>query len=269
VTFRRLPALAGLILLAGCGEPVSSASDPTVPSTATSSATVSGGVLTVVDGEVQVGCGGAPGWSPSVMAAGIDGVVGRAEVVAAFTELLQNPEIAGELEMSFLQDGPEQTEWRVLAAEGDSLTLGLGTWTEDGPGEGARTFGLERDGDGWRWTGGGDCRLEPVLGGDHSWVELTAPPGGLDPTSTTLPVEVSERECTSGRDPRPHLEEPHVVETTTTVTVYWTSVPPEGFHNCMGNPAVAATVPLRRPLGERTLLDGSTYPPSPVGARAR
>jgi hypothetical protein len=268
MTLRPAPALAGLLLLAGCGEPVSSASEPTAPPTPTG-ATVAGGRLTVVDGEVQVGCGGDVGWSPSTMTAGIHGVVEPAEVVEAFTTLLADPAIAPELEMTFLQDGPEQTEWRVLAAAGDSLTLGLGPWTEEGPGEGARTFGLERDGDGWRWTGGGDCRLEPVLGGDHSWVELAAPPGGLDRTSTGVAVRVSERECTSGRDPRPHLEEPHVVETSTTVTVYWTSRRPEGFHSCVGNPQVAATVPLRQPLGERTLLDGSTYPPHPVGARAR
>jgi hypothetical protein len=265
---RLLPTLAALLLLAACGDQGSMASDPEAPPT-TAAATVAGGALTVRDGEVQVGCGGDSGWSPSVMATGVDGVVERSEVVEAFTELLADPEIAPELEMSFLQDGPEQTEWRVLAAEGDGLTLGLGEWTATGPGEGGRTFGLERDGDGWRWTGGGDCRLEPVLGGDHSWVELSGPAGGLDRTSTSLALRVSERECTSGRDPRPHLEEPHVVETSTTVTVYWTSARPEGFHNCMGNPTVPATVPLRQPLGERILLDGSTYPPRPVRTAGR
>lgn len=260
--------LAALLLLAACGEETPTAADPTTPPTPATT-TVAGGALTVVDGEVQVGCGGDSGWSPSVMASGIGGVVEPADVVEAFTDLLADPEIAPELEMSFLQDGPEHTEWRVLAAEGDSLTLGLGEWSEDGPGAGARTFGLERDGDDWRWTGGGDCRLEPVLGGDHTWVELTRPAGGLDRTSTNPAVGVSERECTSGRDPRPHLEQPHVVETSTTVTVYWTSLGPEGFHNCMGNPRVAATVPLRQPLGERLLLDGSTYPPRPVVAPGR
>jgi hypothetical protein len=78
-------------------------------------------------------------------------------------------------------------------------------------------------------------------------------------------VLVHELACTSGRDPSDFLQEPRIVQSDESVTVYWTSIPAEGDQNCIGNPSVERTIELDEPLGDRALLDGSTYPPSPVG----
>ena len=124
---------------------------------------------------------------------------------------------------------------------------------------------LERDGDGWRPDGWGGCRLEPALVDDSGWVEVTQPPGGLATDASVIDVLVNERECSSGRDPRPYLHEPQVVERADTVTVYWTSEAPQGeYQNCEGPAPVLSTLQLDEPLGDRTLLDGSTWPPRPV-----
>jgi hypothetical protein len=69
--------------------------------------------------------------------------------------------------------------------------------------------------------------------------------------------------CTGSRDPNPYLHEPVVVETEESVTLYWTSTPPEGGNTCPGNPSVRVSVTLERPLGGRTVLDGFEYPPRP------
>jgi hypothetical protein len=38
------------------------------------------------------------------------------------------------------------------------------------------------------------------------------------------------------------------------------------MRNCIGNPPTEMTLTLDEPLGDRALLDGSTYPPAPVPA---
>jgi hypothetical protein len=114
----------------------------------------------------------------------------------------------------------------------------------------------------------GSCRLTPVLDQRAKWANLSAPAGGLDRTTTSPTVGVTEIECTSGRDPSAFLNEPYVVETEESVTVYWTSEPPRGAQNCIGNRPVDRTLTLDEPLGERELLDGSVYPPHPVDGGA-
>jgi hypothetical protein len=78
-------------------------------------------------------------------------------------------------------------------------------------------------------------------------------------------VLVNELQCASGRDPSEFLEDPRVEETPESVTVFWTSQPVVGGADCQGNPSVERTIELDEPLGDRQLLDGSSYPPSPVG----
>ena len=107
--------------------------------------------------------------------------------------------------------------------------------------------------------------LAPVLEGPHSWVVLAAPAGGVDRTTTTPTLLVNELQCTSGRDPSDYLEEPRVEESAESVTVFWTSEPVAGGADCQGNPSVERRIELDEPLGDRQLLDGSAYPPSPIG----
>jgi hypothetical protein len=142
----------------------------------------------------------------------------------------------------------------------------LGRWTEQGPtGEGAHILELAREGDAWRAAGWAGCQLSPVLKDGKSWAEVTGYKG--DAASARLTAQVNERECTSGRDPERFLHEPFLVETSDSVTIYWTSEPPEGARDCQGNPSIDRVVELRQPLGTRVVFDGSSYPPREVRAR--
>lgn len=260
MTMRALPLalLAPLAVLVGCGERTSAASDP--------SPSPEGPPVLKVDGEVQIGCGGESGWPASVMADGLQGVLTDAEVVAAFRSFLADPQVGTELEVNLLAAGAEDTEWRVLAADGDEVALGLGRWTDEGPARDAYVFGMERKEEGWRWTGGGNCsQLGPVVEEGLTWVEVSSPPGGVVRDTTTVDVGVTEGTCTGGRDPLPHLREPYVEETAQSVTIYWTSDPPGGVSSCIGPPPTPTTLTLSEPLGDRALLDGSRFPPAPVG----
>lgn len=256
--------LAALLLLAGCGEQTSTASDPGPPVPEPGSH----GPLLLVDGEVQVGCGGGSGWPPSVMTEGVDGLITDEEVDRAFSEALADEDGWGaELQVSgILGDDPTAVEWRALTGSGDTVALGIGPWTDAGPGKGALTVTLRRESGGWVWQGHGDCHLAPVLDDASSWVVVSHPTAGsVDRKTSTPTVGVTERACTGARDPSAYLHEPYVVETDEAVTVYWTTESPEGYSTCQGNPPTDRTLELAAPLGDRDLLDGSVYPPQPVG----
>ena len=250
-----------LVVLAGCGDESStSAEDP--------GAEVDLPVV-LVDGEVQVSCGGELTWSPSVMADGIEPPVPAEQISVALDAIASEPGLSAETSR-VLPDGG-RTDWRVLAGDDQHLFLGIGGWTDEGPSQDPDDPGsymsLELDNGAWAWRGHGGCRrLVPQLERDEiMWVELSAPGAGLDRTATTLTVGVNEIACTSSRDPEPFLRSPAVVETEASVTVYWTSEAPTGAQTCPGNPTVEQDLTLVEPLGDRELLDASTWPPAVVG----
>ena len=154
----------------------------------------------------------------------------------------------------------------MLDEDDDSLTIGLGQWTEQGPtGGSAHILELAREGHAWRAAGWAECQLSPVLKEGNSWAEMTGYTAAA--AGARLTAQVHERECTSGRDPDPFLHEPWVVETSEKVTIYWTSEPPKGGRDCQGNPSVDIVVELPKPVGTRVVSDGSSYPPEQVPAR--
>ena len=213
------------------------------------------------DGDPLVTCGG-PGFEISAMSGGVQGLVARDEVAAALERLVDE---AGIDAPTALQDEHvDEAQWFVLGESDGVLTVATGSWDRAGPGTDAQVVGLEQVADGWDATGWGDCNLAPVSPPGLNWVDVTAQARDLPPSATSVPVWVSERECTSARDPRPFLSNPVVVEDEQDVTVYWTSTQPEGAQDCPGNPRVRRLLRLQAPLGERVLLDGSTWPPSPV-----
>ncbi len=246
---------AGMLgaVLSACGTERSASGPPGASSAADEAP------LVVAGGEVMVSCGsdGGAGWPPSVMTEGVRGVLTDREARRVFQGILSDPMTGEEASLSLFPDGVA-VDWRVLRADACSLTIGLGRWTEHGPVEGPHVLELARDGEAWRATGWAECQLSPVLEEGNDWAEVTGYEG--DAASARLTAEVSERECTSGRDPRPFLHEPLVVETRATVTIYWTTEPPRGGHDCQGNPSVRGVVELDRPLGTRAVLDGSSYP---------
>ncbi|RYB89649.1 hypothetical protein EUA06_13660 [Nocardioides glacieisoli] len=253
---RAAVAAALVLAVAGCGErePAATATEPVVTRE---------GPVTLVDGEVLLSCGGGPGWVASTMAEGTTGVTPRAEIEAALDEVATDPDLRGETARVLPQGG--RTPWKLLVEQGDQVVLALGDWTADGPARDAMTMHLERTSDGWRWTGHGNCwTLGPVLDPDTTWVQVNAS-AAVDGDATEVTVDVNETACTSARDPAPFLDEPALVSSEESVTVYWTSQPPVGGANCPGNPTSQQMLILDEPLGDRPLLDGSRWPPALVG----
>ncbi|HET6562394.1 MAG TPA: hypothetical protein VFG72_11000 [Marmoricola sp.] len=208
--------------------------------------------------ELMVSCGEPPGWPVSAMDGGIDSRLESDDVASALRLLAKE---AGIDAPRALQDvSIDEAPWFVLAETGTTATVATGAWDADGPDQDAQIVELERAGEGWVARGWGDCTsLAPVIEPGLQWVRVNAAPD-LDPASAELEVTVNEVECTSGRDPRPFLRRPTIVESDDSVTISWTSEAPEGDARCVGNPLVPQVVQLEEPLADRVLLDASAWP---------
>ncbi|GAA4674670.1 hypothetical protein [Nocardioides nanhaiensis] len=208
----------------------------------------------------EVGCGGDATWPVAVMDGGLADEVDDARVRDALARLLDDAPMDAP---PVLQEaGAASVDYTVLSVTGEELVVGVGPWSsEEGPGAGAMSIGLERDDTGrWEAGGWGDCQLAVVIPAGRGQVEVTAPPGGVDPATTAPTVLVNERDCTSGRDPRPFLGQPTVVESGDEVLVTLTSQALREDASCIGNPSVPLELSLAEPLGDRRLLDAGVWP---------
>ena len=122
---------------------------------------------------------------------------------------------------------------------------------------------LERDADGWRVTGWGQCRPRAVFRGLNgaTWTldpDLPAP----GPQATEIRALVTETECASGRPSVGRVLPPVILYGADEVTVIFAVRPlPGDAFDCPGNPATPMLIVLEEPLGERRLLDGGVFPP--------
>ena len=210
----------------------------------------------------QVTCGGAS-WDVAAMDGGLPGLVDEGAVRGAFARILtEAPMDAPE---AIREQGADAAPWIALASDAEGYTLGIGTWTTQGPGADADVAVLEtQPDDSLRMTSWGDCRLEVALPDGQSRVQVTAPTGGVDGAVTDPVVMVNEVQCAGARDPEPYLSDPVVVEDDDRVVVTMSSDAVEGNAFCQANPVVPFTLRLDEPIGDRELLDGGTWPATPL-----
>jgi hypothetical protein len=115
----------------------------------------------------------------------------------------------------------------------------------------------------WTRGGYGSCRPTAVLAapfGPATW-QLEAPVTPADARFTAL---VTEQSCASGTEAAARVSDPLIEYGSRTVTVTFGVRRLDGAQTCQSNPAVPVEVRLSQPLGERALLDGALFPPSPV-----
>jgi hypothetical protein len=120
----------------------------------------------------------------------------------------------------------------------------------------------QRDGT-WAPAGWGQCSTEVQAegwGNARFRLDPAAPPS---PGDDRIGVLATEMACTGGRPPEGREVRSVVVgETEETISVVILVEPPTGAQDCPGNPPFPYEIRLDAPLGDRTVLDGSTYPPS-------
>ena len=116
----------------------------------------------------------------------------------------------------------------------------------------------------WKWDGGGECRIKAIPPGDLHVVEwwLSEQPVAGD---KVLHVEASELDCTGGTKRKPEEFVPQVAysEDRIEIAVFVESLDLEAA-TCPSNPSTKLEIELDEPIGERTIVDASEYPPGPV-----
>lgn len=213
--------------------------------------------------EIEVTCVDGWSWPVAAMADGSGGEVDEGEVRAAFANLLQ--EAPMDAPEAIREHGFEDVPYVVLAGDDEEAVVGVGEWSVDGPGAGGDYVQLQRKDADLHVTSWGDCRdLSVALPEGRAQVEVSAPKGGVDPAATEVTVLVNERQCSSARDPRPHLDEPVISEHDDRVLVTMSSQAIVGGAHCMGTAPVPVTLHLDEPLGDRELYDAGTWPPTPI-----
>lgn len=281
-----------LVAVAACGEQGDGTAGSSVADDSAPTTQAGAHPWLTADGDTLVTCSGDPAFPASRVAEG-----GLEFTPEASEEILATLE---QMKQDFGIDAPrplqeaeaDQVPWAVLWEESVGGTDQVGIIMAE---PGATGFdlhtdeyaSLEWDGASWRAMGwSGTCGARPALTAGLAWAQVALPegtPASSQPTDqatttdqaartdqagttadATLELMVTELDCTSARDPEPFLGEPVVIETAEAVTVHWTTEAMTGGAGCPGNPWVPRTITLEDPLGDRELLDGSTYPPQVV-----
>lgn len=126
---------------------------------------------------------------------------------------------------------------------------------------------FEKEGDRWRWAGGGDCELVAVAEGGLETATWWMPEEAK-PEDEVLTVRAMQISCASATKRRPEEFEPLVEETDERIAVAMFVEPLEGqAFECPGNPDTGVRIELEQPVGDRQIVDVGTYPERPAPNR--
>jgi hypothetical protein len=108
-----------------------------------------------------------------------------------------------------------------------------------------------------RW---GQCDLQPSFEGIVPARWELAPDEEIGPDTLSFDALVFEQACASGASPEGRIVGPAVIPAEETMTVILGTRPLPGPQTCQPGPPAVFRVELPEALGDRQLLDGSTFP---------
>jgi hypothetical protein len=140
--------------------------------------------------------------------------------------------------------------YRTLTAHADRVVYAAG----DPPD--VTVADVTSEGGEWRLSGLQGCHVAPYREGSYAvgWDVAR-----VDRAADRLELDVTETAC-AGVPLAARLQEPEVTYAGDSVTVTLYASRPEGNAYCVRTGPTPYTVDLTEPLGDRQLLDGSTYP---------
>jgi hypothetical protein len=165
-------------------------------------------------------------------------------------------------EASFFEEFVDPYTW-FLADQTASERVLFGEPTEPGAGDPPYAYAaLELRDEQWAPRGWGQCRIELAADGWGNARFRLDPAVRPDPQSRTVSVLATEMACAAGQAPQGREVRAVVLdETEEVVSIVILVEPPTGYQSCPGNPSFEVQVDLGSPLGDRTILDASVYPP--------
>jgi hypothetical protein len=165
-------------------------------------------------------------------------------------------------EASFFEEFVDLYTWFLTDQSANARVL-FGEPNEPGAGDPPYAYAaLElRDGR-WAPRGWGQCRIELEADGWGNARFRLDPAVRPDPHSRSVSVLATEMACAGGQAPQGREVRAVVLdETDEVVSIVILVEAPTGGQTCPGNPSFEFQVDLGSPLGDRTILDASVYPP--------
>lgn len=162
-----------------------------------------------------------------------------------------------------LADGslPDRSGWRLVVFNEDGVLFLLPGTRAEGVSFWNAEFGpAEADWQPVRW---GQCEIQPAFEGTEAARWELAPGEEIGPDTASFEAHVFEQACASGASPEGRIVGPSVVLLDDTVIVILATRPPQGPQTCEPGPPASVRVQLPEPLGDRQLLDGSSFPAEP------
>lgn len=164
-------------------------------------------------------------------------------------------------ETPYFQEFVSGYEWFVTQ-EGGSWRQLFGQSTS---GRGYAYLRIESQDDLWTPVGWGQCQIELTAEGWGNARFVLDPKHLPDPGATSIRVLATEVACAGGMPPDDREVRAVVEESEDEISIVILVEPTKGGADCPGNPAFPYEVELSSPIGDRTILDASTYPPNPAG----
>lgn len=151
------------------------------------------------------------------------------------------------------------TGWRRVAASAQSVTF-----LAHGPAGWVTATVTPADDGTWQFWEGGSCPLRIRLPDELGFATWRLDPEDR-PTrdDLTVTVLVTETACASGRPSVGRLLAPVVLAADDAVTIAFAVRKLPGGQDCPANPEARVVVELPKPLGDRGLFDGSSFPVAP------
>lgn len=209
----------------------------------------------------QVACNSGP-FDPNVVFAGpTNAELGSDPAAAELRRILSSPENQTFPEMRF-----PPHHWRLLTSGPDYVEFFQGRL-------GGKTHSvvLRLGPDGWSLSGHGGCTPTTIVNGRWAadWGLFRDAPK-LSPAARVITLWIRERQCTGSANPIPRLRRPTLVEFDSRLVITFSTRPlPGRLHHCGANPACSYRLRLPFALSNRTLFNGSTFPPSEVAPTPR
>lgn len=169
---------------------------------------------------------------------------------------------AGKLRQ-LLADGslPDRSGWRLVVFNDDGVLFLLPGTREEGVSFWNAEFGpADADWEPVRW---GQCEIQPAFVGIEAARWELAPDERVGPDTQSFEVRVFEKACASGASPEGRIVGPAVIPVEDSLIVILGTRPPPGPQTCEPGPPATVRVELPQPLGDRQLLDGSSFPAEP------
>jgi hypothetical protein len=121
---------------------------------------------------------------------------------------------------------------------------------------------LEREGEGWEWSGSGTCSPSTTVHGLGAVTWSLSAGQRLGPQTRRLRVHLGPGPCSSGMSQNKRARKPIFRQLGRRLVMIILLEPlPPGFYTCQGVSEPPLTVRLPSRLGSRKLFDGGSFPP--------